>query len=108
LGQVTAGGDTFINFENVIGSNHGDTIIGDAHANTILGGTGNDTIIAGTALGNYYDGGAGTNWLDFQSATSSVTVNLATGVNGGAAAGDTLLNFEVVVGSNHGDLLVAG
>ncbi len=40
-------GDTFINFENVLGSSHGDFIQGDQHANRLMGGGGSDVLDGG-------------------------------------------------------------
>ncbi|QFU17917.1 calcium-binding protein [Microvirga thermotolerans] len=42
-----AAGDTYKNFENVIGSNHADHLVGGAGANRLDGGAGNDTLDGG-------------------------------------------------------------
>ena len=79
-----AAGDTFVNFENVIGSAFGDRIDGSTGSNVMHGGDGNDNLIgrggadqlfgeggddrfsidiAQEATGALFDGGAGTNTL---------------------------------------------
>ncbi len=121
-----AQGDTFVNFQNIYGSNLGnDLLIGDAAANvingfggddliyggagndTICGGAGNDVVVGGAGADNM-DGGSGSNTLHYYDSVQSVSVNLAAGTGlGGDAQGDTFTNFQNVYGSNTGgDLLV--
>ncbi len=63
---VRVGGDDFVdqiaNFENVFGTDGGDTIIGDGNANLFLGGLGDD-VIAGGGGNDIIIGGAGQNVL---------------------------------------------
>ena len=66
-GTTSAGADTLGGFENVIGSDFGDSITGDAGPNTIDGGAGDDPVL---------DGGAGTDTLSYASAPGAVTVDL--------------------------------
>ncbi|WP_435640671.1 beta strand repeat-containing protein [Micavibrio aeruginosavorus] len=99
-----AGTDTVSNFENITGSDYADVLTGNTLANIINGGVGNDTIDGG--LGNdTLDGGAGTNTVSYLSATSGVTVNLATGSATGGAGTDTISNFLHLVGSDYADTL---
>ena len=107
-----AAGDTIANFENLTGSNFGDILTGDGGDNVILGLNGNDVInggagndtIEGGAGSDALDGGPGTDTLSYASSNAGVTVNLATNaVSGGHAAGDTITNFENVLGSNSND-----
>ena len=108
-GQVTVGNDHFINIENVIGSNNGDTIIGDSHVNTVIGGAGNDTIIAGSVGGNYYDGGAGTDVISYANQTAGLTLDLTGGGHGSAVGnGNTYVNIEIFQGTNYNDTFIGG
>ena len=109
-----AEGDTISNFEKVLGSNFGDNLQGDRFNNTLQGFAGNDTIagnegndnIRGDAGADVLDGGGGKDSLDYRSADGGVNINLATGAASGSDAnGDTISNFEKVLGSNFGDIL---
>jgi Ca2+-binding RTX toxin-like protein len=109
-----AAGDTISNFENLTGSNSADTLTGNNSANvlsglagddTISGGSGNDTIEGG-AGSDLLDGGSNTDTLSYASSSAGVTVNLATNTaTGGHATGDTISNFENLLGSNADDIL---
>lgn len=92
-----AGTDTLSGFEYIIGSAYNDTLIGNSSSNKIEGGLGNDTL----------DGGTGTDTVSYASASSAVTVNLATTIaqNTGGAGTDLLANFESIYGSAFGDTL---
>jgi serralysin len=96
-----ANGDTIYNFQNVYGSNYGnDSLSGDTLSNTILGYGGDDRIDGG-AGGDYLDGGAGNNTLFYYNSPSTVYVNLAANTAlYGDAQGDTILNFQNIIGSN--------
>jgi Ca2+-binding RTX toxin-like protein len=104
-----AQGDSFINFQNIIGSNIGDdVIVGDSNYNVILGYGGND-FISGGAGGDYLDGGAGSNTLSYYASALGVVVYA--GYNyaaNGDAAGDTIYNFQNICGSNTGDDFLVG
>ena len=98
-----ASGDAYTNIENLYGSGFGDVLIGDGSANRIQGGAGDDELEGGAGRDSL-DGGAGEDTLSYADSGSGVNVNLATGaVSGGDAYGDTIANFEHVVGSSHGD-----
>jgi Ca2+-binding RTX toxin-like protein len=91
-----AAGDILSSIENLIGSSAADTLTGDDADNTIVGLAGADTL----------DGGDGFDTVDYSESGSAVTVNLANGAgSGGHATGDSLSNFERVVGSNAADRL---
>ncbi|MEM1162564.1 MAG: calcium-binding protein, partial [Pseudomonadota bacterium] len=113
--------------EDIIGSSGFDRLIGDGQANsidgnqgsdTIFGGLGNDTLrgggendtIEGGAGADSLDGGSGDgDVLSYASSTVGVTVNLVTdSASGGDAQGDTVANFEVLVGGSGNDTLTAG
>jgi len=110
-----AQGDTFVNFEYVLGSNSIDNITGD-NANNVLsgysgndilnGGGGNDLLRGGIGA-DALNGGAGTDTADYRASASAVSVNLTTGLgSGGEAQGDTYVSIERVYGSNAGDTLI--
>ncbi len=112
--SFTLFGTTFLNFENAIGSQGGNVITGTAGINlldgqggddTINGGDGNDTIRGGAGA-DTLDGGNDTDTLSYAGSSGGVTVDLDTNTaSGGDAAGDTISNFENVLGSALGDTL---
>jgi serralysin len=111
-----AQGDVMTHFEDLQGSNYGDTLTGSAIANrlygfagndTLAGGNGNDTIEGG-ADADALDGGAGIDTLAYYNSPAAVTVSLEDlTASGGDAQGDTFVNFEAVAGSYYDDLLLA-
>jgi Ca2+-binding RTX toxin-like protein len=82
-----------------------DTLFGGDGQDALYGGDGGDHLYGGRD-GDILDGGAGYDLARYDDASSAVTVNLATGVGASAAAGDSYVSIEGVVGSNFGDLLV--
>ncbi|MGR3716427.1 MAG: M10 family metallopeptidase C-terminal domain-containing protein [Thermohalobaculum sp.] len=124
-----AAGDTYLNIENVSGSELGDDLTGSNFDNKIfgeggddtisgrsghdflLGGAGNDTIDGGFGNdilrgGDGADqlvGGIGRDWAQYNTATAGVTLSLITGGTGGEAAGDTFDSIENVRGSDFAD-----
>ena len=114
-------------FTNVTGSDHDDHLTGDRFINDLMGGGGDD-ILRGREGGDRLWGGAGADvldggttkrgangydidndWVYYNHARAAVVVNLATGKGeGGEADGDTLLNIEGVLASQHDDTFIAG
>ncbi len=102
-------GDTIYNFQNAYGSNTGnDLLFGDAGSNTILGYGGDDTVDGGAGA-DYLDGGAGRNTLFYYNSALAVNVNLSVNsASGGDAQGDTILNFQNILGSIAGGDSLSG
>lgn len=125
LGTSSGGhavGDTFINFENITGSDFNDILTGDMGNNTIIGQAGNDRLDGGdgddvlngaigadTLLGgagaDQMIGGDGFDSVDYRAATSRVVLNLDTGGTLGDAAGDTYSGIERVYGTDFNDTI---
>jgi Ca2+-binding RTX toxin-like protein len=94
-----ASGDTYVNIQDVAGSDYNDTLIGDANDNVFLGGKGADSI----------DGGGGINTASYATSSIAVTVDLLnSSASGGDATGDVLTNIQAIIGSDYNDLLIAG
>jgi len=88
LNQGHATVDTLFNIQSIIGSKFNDTMISGHEANVFDGGKGNDD-------------------LSYAASDAAVSVNLATGdAHGGYAEGDSIINFENLVGSNFNDTLI--
>ena len=91
-----AAGDTYVNIENLSGSNFDDTLIGDANNNFLNGRGGADSL----------DGGAGFDTADYFLSTIGLTVDLGTpGNNTGEAIGDSYTSIENLRGSAFADTL---
>ena len=119
-GNGAAAGDSFKGIENVIGTAFGDVVQGTNANERIEGGAGNDFLASSGGADALYggdgddgllpgdndgandivDGGAGIDTVDYTTSTAGVTVNIATGVTAGGAAGHTITNVEPVMGSN--------
>ena len=71
-----------------------------------VNGLDNDDVFSATAGSDGFDGGVGINTITYEDALSGVTVDLADSTqNAGAAAGDVLANFQVLIGSEFDDIL---
>ncbi len=91
-----AEGDQLSNIEAIVGGDYGDSLIGSDEANSFEGGAGADTM----------DGGAGNDSVIYSKSDAAVAINLSDGsASGGHAEGDTISNFENVIGSDYADTL---
>ena len=96
-----AGSDLLSNFNMLRGSNFNDTLLGSNRTDTVEqfeGRLGND----------YIDGRGGSDIVRYQSATSQVIVDLATGLATGAMGNDTLVGIEGARGGSGNDILIGG
>ena len=94
--ELDSNSDNVDGIENIIGSRHEDDFTGDSRENIIEGGADNDEL----------DGGDGNDTVSYRSSNAGVTINLENNnAEGGHAAGDTISNFENIIGSAHADIL---
>ncbi len=98
------GGDDLI-----YGGNQNDILSGGANSDRIYG-LGGDDLIMGDGHADFMDGGDGVDTVSYYSRYGfggAVTVDLTTGLGGGASgAGDVLENIENVIGTTYRDILV--
>ncbi|WP_371766852.1 DUF4347 domain-containing protein [Massilia sp.] len=88
--------DTLIGIEHVTGSAFADTLIGSAGQNWFRPGKGNDTV----------NGGGGDDVVMYEGITTSVTINLRTGVATGADVGsDTLAGIRNIHTGGGADII---
>ena len=114
----SAGSDTLISIEGIIGGSGNDTLKGDAGANVLDGGTGNDTLLGGAGddilIGgvgsNRLDGGDGLDMASYASLTRALEVDLSnfSGTITTALGKDTLISIEGLIGGSGNDILKAG
>lgn len=125
LGQGTSGtGDTFLNFESLRGSAFNDHLAGSDGVNVIYGGAGDDFIAGGIGDDLLYgqagndqiyveagvktmNGGDGFDTLNFKFSAQAVNVTLVgPGMTGTLSNNSTYFDFEGLVGSAYGDILI--
>ncbi len=94
--------------DTVYGGNNNDRIYGDLGDDEQYGEIGSDIIYSG-AGSDLMDGGAGSDTAYYSSEKIGAIINLADqSQNAGSALGDTLLNFELIFGSNTGADTITG
>ena len=108
-GDLLLGGD---GDDELYGGAGTDILDGGLGADRIEGGAGDD-LVHGGAGGDTLDGGANRDIVSYETSDAGVTVDLRDGnadgfhdmASGGHAGGDSIRNFEDVVGSAHDDVL---
>ena len=110
-----AAGDSISGIENVNGSAFADSITGTNDANYFRGFAGNDTLIGNDGNDTFESGlgsdslvgGYGVDEVDYKNSAAAVNINMAitTSQIGGDAAGDKLIDIEVVRGSAFNDTI---
>ncbi|WP_430417035.1 beta strand repeat-containing protein [Parasphingorhabdus sp.] len=89
----------------ITGTTSADTIYGLDGNDTLIGNGGDDILVGGTGE-DMLDGGGDIDMVSYAGSSGGVTVDLeSNSVSGGDAAGDTIVNFENVSGSDHNDIL---
>lgn len=89
----------------VTGTSSSERLYGGAGGDTLNGMLGNDALFGGAGA-DRLDGGGGFDDAAYTDATSSVTVNLATGAHGGLAQGDVFVGIERWTLSAHADSFI--
>ena len=118
-----AAGDTYDSIENIYGSPFNDIITGDddnniifdfAGSNKFYGRGGMDTFSGSPNHGDRFDGGDDMDTVDYSQAfatdlglgITNITVDLENpSLNAGAAAGDTFVLVENIIGTRHDDTI---
>lgn len=109
-----ATGDRYVDVENFVGTNVGDSFILGDDDNRIYGlggndfldgGRGDDTLVGGEG-GDFLHGSLGSDTVNYAGSPEAVDLNLTIGsANGGHATGDTLSWIENLSGSRFDDRL---
>jgi Ca2+-binding RTX toxin-like protein len=101
----TAGGDTLVSIEKVVGSTFGDFFSGSAGNDHFVGREGDDRFTGGAGA-DVLDGGEDIDTVGYLQSAQGVKVNLLAGVGaGGDADGDTLTDIENILASMKNDYL---
>ncbi|HRK18332.1 MAG TPA: NF038122 family metalloprotease [Hyphomicrobiaceae bacterium] len=100
----SAAGDTYVDIEGLIGGVGNDRIFGDGGRNYLFGMGGNDMLYGGLGA-DAMNGGAGLDYARYDDANyGNLTISLLTpSANTGAAAGDTYVDIEGVIGGAGND-----
>ena len=97
----------------LVGGSGDDLLNGDGGLDRLYGGLGNDSLFGGSGddwlIGeggaDILDGGDGFDIASYSTSKSGVKIDLATGINGGDAAGDTFRSIEQITGSTYADAI---
>ena len=90
--------------ETITGAAGNDVLYGNGGDDTLDGGAGRDVLIGGAGA-DFFDGGAEVDTVSYGAADTAVRVDLASDTALGAAAGDSFLRVENLIGSDLGDRL---
>ncbi len=106
-GHNEAAGDTYINIENIIGSQyHHDYLYGNDSDNHLQALDGSDRLY-GSLGADIMDGGGNTDTVYYNYSYEAVAVDLQSSTQqiGGYAEGDILISIEHAYGSNYNDII---
>ncbi|RJF87887.1 calcium-binding protein [Oleomonas cavernae] len=98
-GEAT--GDAISNFENLIGSNAGDTLTGDSNANNLAGGDGNDALDGGAGADTLVGGGGDDTYI-VNHIGDTVTESAGQGID------EVRSNLAFTLGANLENLILTG
>ncbi|PSJ54164.1 calcium-binding protein [Kumtagia ephedrae] len=102
-----AAGDTYINIQELHGSNFDDILHGNSRGNGLSGGGGDD-ILDGGSDGDRLFGGTGVDSASYMFALTGIVASLLDrSENTGEADGDRYFDIENLLGSNFNDRLIA-
>ena len=87
----------------IIGTNGDDVLFGTSGLDRIEG-LGGDDHLYGSAGADILSGGSGVDTVDYSQSAGPITTNIENG-SGGDAAGDSLYNIEILIGSSHDDVM---
>lgn len=109
---MTGDGDDFVfgdNGDNVFKTGGGSDLIDGLGGNDVVdAGEGDDVVMVRSGDGeDRYDGGNGGDTLDASQMASAILVDLTLGLIESGGVRDQIINFENVIGSDHGDRFVA-
>ncbi|SCZ71422.1 intein C-terminal splicing region [Epibacterium ulvae] len=93
------------NNDHLHGGLGNDELYGGTDKDTLYGGNGDDTLFGGSHA-DVLDGGAGIDVASYEGSSVGVDIRLADDLlRGGDAAGDSLVDIEIIHGSNYADRL---
>lgn len=101
----TAGNDSALGFEGIIGSSSDDELVGSIFTDTLVGGAGDDTL-DGRANNDLLMGNSGNDIVSYAAESGPVTVNLVFGVAFVASGSDSIVEVEGAIGSRFSDSMV--
>ncbi|WP_265564448.1 calcium-binding protein [Sphingomicrobium arenosum] len=97
--------------DTLYGGGGNDRLFGGTENDTMYGGTGDDLFIAWGEHGegaDYMDGGDGIDTVDYSGADQFIQIRAYDGATmAGAAAGDTLVGIENIIGTDYDDVIWA-
>ena len=87
----------------VTGTSASETITGTSQVDVLSGGDGNDIFIGGTGA-DTFNGGDGLDTVSYANEATGVTVDFFNSVFSGAAADETFLSIEAIIGTDQADV----
>ncbi len=105
----SAGMDTLIDIEGIVGSSVGDVLGGGVGNDTLFGENGDDRLEGSLGAQDFLYGGAGSDTVDYSALAGGMSVNLTTNVGtqtSGGSGADGFAQIENAIGSAFVDTLV--